>query len=165
MKTACAYRPQSGSRAKSAPRAVDAHRRVAHLGIALLLVWALLLPACDNFERNAYRALKVAQAEYELIQEYAARAFLDARLTQQQWDRFAVAGHRFIAAQTLAADLMKTYQDVRRSDLPPAEARDRQRSLERQVAAALARLPVLLADLRSLFESFDRAALPAPQQE
>ncbi|MFQ5779137.1 MAG: hypothetical protein ACE5IP_14105 [Terriglobia bacterium] len=164
MKTTCPCRPQLGSPAEPAPGTVACRPLAARFGLPLLLVLALLLPACDDFERNAYRSLKLAKVEYELIQEQAARAFLDGRLTQQQWDRFAVAGHRFIAAHTLAADLMKTYQDVRRSDLPPAGARDRRHSLQRQVAAALTRLPVLIADLRSLFESFDGAARPAPQQ-
>ncbi|MFQ5664360.1 MAG: hypothetical protein ACE5HL_11060 [Terriglobia bacterium] len=119
---------------------------------ALLLASVLWLPACDSFEKNAYRTLKVAKVEYELLQEEAARAFLDARLTQEQWDRFAVAGNRFIAAHTLAADLMKTYQQVRRAgDSSRAEA------TERQVRAALDHLPRLLTDLRVLLASFDPA--------
>lgn len=130
-----------------------------------IVVGCLLLVACDNFERNAYRTLKVTKVEYELLQEEAARAFLDGRLTQEQWDRFAVAGNRFIAAHTLAADLMKTYQQTRRArGLAPAESRAEQQALESQVSAALARLPVLLADLRALLESFERTP-PTPPQE
>lgn len=119
--------------------------------VFLLLASSLLLPACTDFERNAYRTLKVAKVEYELLQENAARAFLDAHLSQQQWDRFAVAGNRFIAAHTLAADLMKTYQQARQSG---ASADERQR-LEARINAVLAQLPALLADLRSLLVSFD----------
>ena len=133
---------------------------VRRSAVAFLLLAAFLLPACDNFERNAYRSLKVAKVEYELLQEHAARAYLDGRLTQEQWDRFAIAGNRFIAAHTLAADLMKTYQKIRRArDLAPEEARTRQQALERQVSAALAQLPVLLADLRALLDSFERSAV------
>lgn len=127
--------------------------------LGLLLAGVLLLAACDNFERNAYRTLKIAKVEYELLQEHAARAFLDGRLSQQQWDRFAVAGNRFIAAHTLAADLMKTYQRTRvarggAARLPEAE---------RRVQAALAELPALLADLRALLVTFDSPPPDAPQ--
>lgn len=127
--------------------------------LLLVVVGCLLLVACDNFERNAYRSLKVTKVEYELLQEHAARAYLDRRLTQEQWDSFAVAGNRFIAAHTLAADLMKTYQQTRRArDLSPDDARARQQALERQVSVALAQLPVLLADLRALLDSFEHSA-------
>jgi len=124
----------------------------------LLLVSSLLLPGCDDFERNAYRTLKVAQVEYELLQDHAARAYVAGRLSDDQWDRFALAGHRFIAAHTLAADLMKTYQQSRRAG---SSAEENQR-LQAQVNAALAQLPALLADLRDLLISFDT---PAPRSE
>jgi len=119
--------------------------------IGFLLAGVLLLAACDDFERNTHRTLKVAKVEYELLQEHAARAFLDGRLSQEQWERFAVAGNRFIAAHTLAADSMKTYQRARQAgaggdDLLKVEAR---------VQAALAELPALLVDLHALLASFD----------
>ncbi len=122
------------------------------LTLVLLLASILILAACTDFERNAYRTLKVAKVEYELLQENAARAYLDGRLSQQQWDRFAVAGNRFIAAHTLAADLMKTYQQARQSGASP----DERSLLQARVNAVLAQLPALLADLRSLLVSFDR---------
>ena len=56
------------------------HRRA--ICVFLLLSYSLVLPACTDFERNAYRTLKVAKVEYELLQENAARAFLDGRLSQ-----------------------------------------------------------------------------------
>ena len=124
-------------------------RRLAFL---LLLVSTLLLLGCSDFERNTYRTLKVAKVEYELLQENAARAYLDGRLSQPQWDRFSVAGNRFIAAHTLAADLMKTYQQTRRAGASP----DERIQLEARINAVLAQLPALLADLRSLLVSFDR---------
>lgn len=121
-----------------------------HRMAILLLASCLWLPACDNFERNAYRTLKVLKVEYELLQAHAARAFLDGRLTQTQWNAFAVAGHRFIAAHTLAADLMQTYREVRRIKDP-----DRLNEIERRAAATLTELPTLLDDLRRLLESFE----------
>ena len=135
--------------------------------LLLLLACCLLLPACDSFERNAYRTLKVTKVEYELLQEHAARAYLAGRLTQDEWDRFAVAGNRFIAAHTLAADLMKTYQEVRRAPgtpLGPPELRQDPRALEAKVTAALAALPPLLVDLRALLASFEQPAPPRPQK-
>ena len=123
--------------------------------VLLLLASSLLLPGCDNFERNAYRTLKVTKVEYELLQEHVARAYLAGRLTQEQWDRFAVAGNRFIAAHTLAADLMKAYQQARRAPAgPPAPPGEDRGALEAKVSAALAELPALLADLRVLLDSF-----------
>ena len=136
--------------------------------LLLLLASCLLLPACDSFERNAYRTLKVTKVEYELLQEHAARAYLAGRLTQEQWDRFAIAGNRFIAAHTLAADLMKTYQEVRRAPgtpLAPPELRQDPRAVEAKITAALAALPPLVADLAALLQSFEPASAgrqPAP---
>ena len=137
-------------------------RLAARNATAFLAGLCLLLAcACDSFERNAYRTLKVTQVEYELLQEHAARGYLAGRLTQEQWDRFAVAGNRFIAAHTLAADLMKTWQEAQRAGDLSDEASS---ALERRVGAALAQLPALLADLRSLLASFDRPAAPAPKR-
>jgi len=140
--------------------------------VAALLL-SLLLPACDSFEKNTYRTLKVAKVEYELLQEHAARAFLDGRLTDEQWNRFAIAGNRFIAAHTFAADLMKTYQQTRRARLPqpaggqagqlaPDEKSDRLQQIQRQVSAALAQLPLLLDDLRALLASFESPGENSP---
>ncbi len=125
--------------------------------LILLFASTLVLPACSDFERNAYRTLKVAKVEYELLQENAARAYLDGRLSQQQWDRFSVAGNRFIAAHTLAADLMKTYQQARQAGASP----DERSRLEARINAVLAQLPALLVDLRSLLLSFDREGTPS----
>ena len=127
----------------------------------LLVGLALLAAGCDDFERTTYRTLKVAKVEYELLQEQAARAYLDARLTQEQWDRFAVAGNRFIAAHTLAADLMKAYQEARRA---PGDAASSRENIRRQVGAVLAQLPPLLGDLETLLASFDHAAPDPPPQ-
>lgn len=131
------------------------------LPLVLVAAATLLLAGCDNFERTTYRTLKVTQVEYTLLQEHAARAFLDGRLTQTEWDRFALVGNRFIAAHTIAADLMKTWQAARQA----GESSGRLAALQHQVAAAVAQLPALLADLRALLVSFDAAAPPAPLGE
>ncbi|MEE9235398.1 MAG: hypothetical protein V3U28_08175, partial [Candidatus Acidoferrales bacterium] len=81
------------------------------------------------------------------------RSFLAGRLSREQWDRFALAGNRFIAAHTLAADLMKTYQQVRR-----AGDAEEQQQLQARVEAALVQFLPLLADLRSLLDSFQPAS-------
>ena len=124
---------------------------------AALLPCLLLFSACDDFERNAHRTLKLAKVEYELLQEHAARAYINSRITQQQWDRFAVAGNRFIAAHTHAADLMKTYQQSRSAGAADSDA------IRRRVAAAMADLPVLLADLHALLVSFETPPPAASQ--
>ena len=130
-------------------------RRIS-LGLTSLLLASLFLSACDDFERNAYRSLKLAKVEYELLQEHAARAYINSRITQQQWDRFAVAGNRFIAAHTLAADLMKSYQQSR------SAGADGSGELRSRVAAAMSDLPLLLADLHALFASF-QSQVDAPR--
>ena len=127
--------------------------------VVLFLASSLLpLASCDDFERHAYRTLKVAKVEYELLQDHGARAYVAGRLTDEQWNRFAVAGHRFIAAHTLAADLMKTYQQSRRAG---AAAEETQR-LQAQISTVLDQLPALLTDLRNLLISFDTPPPPAP---
>lgn len=117
---------------------------------ALILLLPLLLTACDNFERNAYRTLKISKVEYEILQDHAARAYVRGRLTPEQWDRFAITGNRFIAAHTLAADLAESYSRIR-----PAGDPDQRQALEKRITQALARLPVLLGDLHQLIRSFD----------
>jgi hypothetical protein len=117
---------------------------------ALVLLLPLLLTACDNFERNAYRTLNLAKVEYEILQDHAARAYVRGRLSPEQWDRFATTGNRFIAAHTLAADLAESYSRIKR-----AGDEDQRQALEKRIQQALARLPVLLGDLHQLLLSFD----------
>ena len=132
--------------------------------LAVVLLLPLLLTACDNFERNAYRTLKVSKVEYEILQDHAARAYVRGRLTPEQWDRFALTGNRFIAAHTLAADLAESYSRIR-----PAGDPDQRQTLEKRITQTLSRLPVLLGDLHQLLRSFDvrieveiEAEAPAP---
>ncbi len=127
---------------------------------ALVLLLPLLLTACDNFERNAYRTLKVSKVEYEILQDHAARAYVHGRLTPEQWARFAITGNRFIAAHALAADLAESYSRIR-----PAGDQDQRQTLEKRITQVLARLPALLGDLHQLLRSFDvkiEAEAPAP---
>jgi len=137
-------------------------------GLASLLLVCFVLAACDNFERDAYRTLKLAKVEYELLQEHAARRYLAGRISQQQWDRFAIAGNRFIAAHTLAADLMKTYQQARlaptTAEPAPGARGNRAENIRRQVTAVLAELPVLLSDLHALLASFSPSSDPNGSQ-
>jgi len=124
---------------------------------AIILLLPLLLTACDDFERNAFRTLKLAKVEYELLQEHTARAFVHGRLTPGQWDSFSVAGNRFIAAHTLAADLMESYRRVKTA------GDDQQTSaLQARIQSTLARLPVLLSDLRILLAGFNTASAIPP---
>ena len=125
--------------------------------IALALLLPLLLAACDDFERDAFRTLKLAKVEYEILQDHAARAYVRSRITTGQWDSFATLGNRFIAAHTLAADLAETYSRVKNTD-----DTDQRQALEQRIQKALVRLPVLLGDLRQLLASFDEQTPPAP---
>ncbi len=129
--------------------------------LVTLCLLPLLLAACDNFERDAYRALKLAGVEYELLQDHAARATVRGQMTAGQWERFAIAGRRFIAAHTLAADLLSTYSNAKRAGADS----DRDRLRER-IQTTLAHLPALLADLHVLLDSLkpqagQQTAVPA----
>ncbi len=137
------------------------NQRLAKSTVILLLL-PLLLAACDNFERNTFQALKLAKAEYEILQDHAARAYVHGRLTPEQWDLFATTGNRFIAAHTLAADLAESYRRVLQSG-----NENQQQQLQQRLQQALARLPVVLGDLYQLLRSFDveAPALADPAKE
>ena len=128
--------------------------------LVTLCLLPLLLAACDNFERDAYRTLKLAGVEYELLQDHAARAAVRGQMTAEQWERFAIAGRRFIAAHTLAVDLLSTYSNAKKAGADS----DRDRLRER-IQTSLAHLPALLADLHVLLDSLksqpSQTAVPA----
>ena len=132
------------------------NRNVRAILLVTLCLLPLLLTACDNFERDAYRALKLAKVEYELLQDHAARASVSGRITTEQWNQFAATGRRFIAAHTLTADLLSTYAQVKEA-AGDAE-RDR---LRRRIQIAMAGLPILLTDLHVLLDSLKTASDPA----
>jgi len=102
-----------------------------------------LLSGCNEFERAAYRTLAVTQAEYETVQARVAEAAAHGLLTEQQWNRFAVQGHRFIDAHNATVDAFELWSRVQD---PSSEARLR---------ALLDILPRLIQELNRLAESFD----------
>ena len=124
--------------------------------LVTLCLLPLLLAACDDFERDAYRTLKLAKVEYELLQDHAARASVSGRITTEQWNQFAAIGRRFIASHTLAADLLSTYAQAKKADGDGERDRLRQR-----IQMVIARLPILLADLHVLLDSLKTASDPA----
>jgi len=108
-----------------------------------------LLTGCSDFERAAYRTLAVSQAEYETVQRHVAEAAAHGLITEEQWNRFAAEGHRFIDAHNAAVDAFELWS---RAKNPANEAR---------VAALLEILPRLVRELNSLAESF--ASQPRPE--
>jgi hypothetical protein len=108
-----------------------------------------LLAGCSDFERTAYQALAVSQAEYETVQRRVAEAAAHGLITEQQWNRFAVQGHRFIDAHNAAVDAFELWS---RAKNPANEAR---------VHALLEILPRLVRELNALAESFESG--PRPQ--
>jgi len=113
-----------------------------------LLPLLLLLTGCNEFERTAYRTLAVSQAEYETVQRHVAEAAVHGLITEEQWNRFAVAGHRFIDAHNAAVDAFELWS---RAKNPANEAR---------VLALLEILPRLVRELNSLAGSFESEPRP-----
>ena len=108
-----------------------------------LIALMLLLTGCSEFERAAYRTLAVTQAEYETVQRHVAEAAAHGLITEEQWNRFAVAGHRFIDAHNSAVDAFELW------------SRARNQANEARVLALLEILPRLVRELNSLAESFE----------
>jgi hypothetical protein len=108
---------------------------------ALLLL--LLLTGCSEFERTAYRTLAVTRAEYETVQSHMAEAAVHGLISEDQWNRFAVQGHRFIEAHNAAVDAFELWSRVK---TPANEAR---------VEALLEILPRLVGELNRLAESLE----------
>ena len=108
--------------------------------LSLLL---LLLTSCNEFERAAYRTLAVTQAEYELVQSHVAEAAAHGLISEEQWNRFAAEGHRFIEAHNAAVDAFELWSRVKN----PANAA--------RVEALLEILPRLVAELNRLAGSFE----------
>ena len=108
----------------------------------------LLLAGCSDFERAAYRTLAVTQAEYETLQRHVAEAAAHGLITEQQWNRFAAEGHRFIDAHNSAVDAFELWS---RAKNPASEAR---------VQAFLEILPRLVRELNTLAETFESEPRP-----
>ena len=156
MKTHRTPSPET-NQSKSPDKSGNAINRSSRAALLVTLcLLPLLLAACDNFERDAYRTLKLVKVEYELLQDHAARATVRGQMTTEQWERFTVSGRRFIAAHTLAADLLATYANAKKAG--GETERDR---LRERIQTAIARLPILLGDLHVLLDSLKTPADPA----
>ena len=106
------------------------------------------MAGCSDFERAAYRTLAVTQAEYETVQRRVAEAAAHGLITEDQWNRFAAEGHRFIDAHNSAVDAFELWS---RAKNPASEAR---------VQALLEILPRLVRELNTLVETFESAPRP-----
>lgn len=115
---------------------------ICHLSLLLLLF------GCSDFERAAYRTLAVTQVEYETVQQRMAEAAVHGLITEEQWNRFAVEGHRFIDAHNSAVDAFELWS---RAKNPANQAR---------VQAFLELLPRLVRELNDLAASFDHKQEP-----
>ncbi len=107
------------------------------------LLLCLLLSGCNEFETAAYRTLAVTQAEYETVQRHVAEATAHGLITEEQWNQFAVQGHRFIAAHNAAVDAFELWSHAKNE------------SNEARVQALLEILPRLIRELNRLVESFE----------
>ena len=112
------------------------------LALPALLAFVLFAAACSDMEKNAYRVLAVTQAEYETLQDKAAESAARNLISEQQWERFQVLGHRFIAAHNSAVDAFALWS---KSKQPADTAR---------LQAMLDLLPGLIADINALVQSF-----------
>ena len=110
--------------------------------IIFLLVFAFLATACSDLEKAAYRTLAVTQAEYETVQDKVAESAARSLITEAQWERFQVLGHRFIAAHNAAVDAFSIWSQ---SKQPADTAR---------LQAMLDLLPGLIVDINTLVDSF-----------
>ena len=109
----------------------------------ITLLLCLLLSGCNEFESAAYRTLAVTQAEYETVQRHVAEAAAHGLITEEQWNQFAVQGHRFIAAHNAAVDAFELW------------SRAKNEANEARVEALLEILPRLIRELNRLVESFE----------
>ena len=104
---------------------------------------SLLLASCNDLERAAYQTLAVTKAEYQTIQRHVAEATVHGLITEQQWNRFQAAGHRFIDAHNTAADAFALWSRTK-SDGDAA-----------RLEAMLEILPRLILEINSLVESLE----------
>ena len=108
-----------------------------------LFAFCLLLAGCNEFERTAYRTLAVTKAEYETMQSHVAEAAAHGLITEAEWNRFSVQGHRFIAAHNAAVDAFELW------------SRAKSQENEVRLVALLEILPRLIRELNSLAESLE----------
>ncbi|MBI2815467.1 MAG: cell wall hydrolase [Acidobacteria bacterium] len=110
--------------------------------VLALLGLVILTTACSDFERNAYRVLAVTQAEYEITQQRVAEAAVHGLITDEQWTRFEVEGHRFIAAHNAAVDAFALWSQAK------------SQSNSARLQATLDVLPRLIREINALVASF-----------
>ena len=120
--------------------------------LSLLVSLCLLLTACSDLERAAYRTLAVTQAEYETIQRHVAEAAVHGLITEEQWNRFQVEGHRFIEAHNAAVDAFQLW------------SRAKSQANTARLQAMLEILPRLVRDLNSLVQSFEKESGISPSR-
>ena len=118
--------------------------RGGRLASLALVALSLALTACNDLERTAYRTLATTQAEYETLQQHMVEAALQGLLTEEQWDRFVVAGHHFIQAHNAAVDAFAFWSQTKNKNNVA------------RLEAMLEMLPRLIREINSLVESFEK---------
>ena len=126
-------------------------RRLSSLS---LLALSLVLTACSDLERTAYQTLAVTQAEYATVERHAVEATLHGLMTDEQWDQFRAAAHRFIDAHNAAVDAFQLW------------SRTKSKSDTARLEALLEILPRLVREINHMVESFGPGKEPElPTQE
>jgi hypothetical protein len=132
------------------PRSYPWYAWGRRLSLLALLAFALLASACSDLETSAYRILAVTQAEYETVQDKVAESAARNLITEQQWERFQVLGHRFIAAHNSAVDAFTLWSKTKQ----PADTA--------RLQAMLDLLPSLVVDINALVDSFSTPPNTSP---
>jgi hypothetical protein len=135
--------PKSPSAHFSGPRPYlryEWSRRLSPLFAVLVL--CLVLAGCSDFERAAYNVLAVTQTEYETIQQHMAEAAVDGRISNDQWNRFEIEGHRFIAAHNATIDAFAVWSATKSGDNTA------------KLQTMLDSLPKLILEINDLVRSF-----------
>src|ERR1019366_5500223 len=144
--------PFSASRFAIPRKASITMRPARKFALIPLLGFALLASACSDLETSAYRVLAVTEAEYETIQDKVAESASRNLITEQQWERFQVLGHRFIAAHNSAVDAFTLWSKTKQ----PADTA--------RLQAMLDLLPSLVVDINALVNSFSTPPDTSPGQ-
>ncbi len=126
----------------SSPFPVTILKNILFLCVLGVLCGALL--GCTDFEHAAYKTLAVSQAEYELLQQRMAEAAVHELITEDQWNRFAAAGHTFIAAHNAAVEAFNVY----------GLGKTKQQLAQAQ--AAIEELPKLIREINDMVKTFQR---------
>lgn len=108
------------------------------------LVWLLplLLVSCDDFERNAYRSLIVAQSSYETLTNDVYAKYSSGQLTPEQYEQAAALFERWGKAHNEAVTALEIYHLSK-----DYASRDK-------VLTALIFADTILSELRALLTGF-----------